>query len=609
MCLPKLLIKKPQMTRQERVTHYKNLAAEQQGFSQSLKKQIYFCGTLRLALFMAIGATIYLLFNISWAIFVALFIGAILFARLLSWQRKLSQQKSYADALVKIANDELKGFEGDYSAFDGAKERINPMHDFSFDLDIFGECSIFQLLNRTALPLGQHRLADYLEFPLHEKTAIEQRQETIKELAQLENFCLSFRKLGNVTDSCFSNLEEVSKIFSTQVDFPNRAFWQAAIIVVPLLYIVLLVLVLVGVVSGNTFILLYFAALALSSIPTKRILRMLNTFNKKTKQLDTYAQLFQLIENTSFKSHLAKKLQNAVLQPVATSKNIAKLDYYYRNLDVTFSPAIFFLNPFLLNVRYALKISKWMQLHAAYTKKWFDVLAEFDALVSLGTFTANNPDFSFPEPADSFVFQGKNVGHPLLSREKCVTNNIDIARKPYFMIVTGANMAGKSTYLRTVSVNHLLASVGAPVYADSLRFYPGRLLTNLRTADSLVNSESYFFAELKRLKMIIDTLKSGAESGLFIILDEILKGTNSEDKQKGSLALMKRLVNLGGNGIIATHDLALGALENEFPDAVHNYHFDATIVGDTLTLDYRLHRGIAKNMNASFLMRSMGITE
>jgi DNA mismatch repair ATPase MutS len=151
--------------------------------------------------------------------------------------------------------------------------------------------------------------------------------------------------------------------------------------------------------------------------------------------------------------------------------------------------------------------------------------------------------------------------------------------------------------------------VGAPVYADSLRFYPGRLLTNLRTADSLVNSESYFFAELKRLKMIIDTLKSGTESGLFIILDEILKGTNSEDKQKGSLALMKRLVNLGGNGIIATHDLALGALENEFPNAVHNYHFDATIVGDTLTLDYRLHRGIAKNMNASFLMRSMGITE
>ncbi|MDR0332601.1 MAG: hypothetical protein LBI15_03980 [Dysgonamonadaceae bacterium] len=597
------------MTRYERIIHYKNLAAEQQGFSQSLKKQIYFCGTLRLVVFIAIGFAIYLLFNISWAIFVTLFIGTILFARLLSWQRKLSQQKSYADALVKIANDELKAFEGDYSSFNGAKERINPMHDFSFDLDIFGEWSVFQLLNRTALPLGQHRLADYLEFPLHEKNVIEQRQETIKELAQLEDFCLSFRKLGGVSDGGFSNLEEVSKTFSANIDFPNRKFWQVSVTIVPLLYIVMWTLVFFELVPSGAFVLLYVATLGLSTIPMKRIMSILNTFNKKTKQLDTYAQLFQLIENTPFKSHLAKQLQNAVLQPVATSKNIAKLDYYYRNLDVTFSPAIFFLNPFLLNVRYALKISKWMQLHATYTKKWFDVLAEFDALISLGTFTANNPDFSFPEPADSFVFQGKNLGHPLLSREKCVTNDIDIDQKPYFMIVTGANMAGKSTYLRTVSVNHLLASIGAPVYADSLRFYPGRLLTNLRTADSLVNSESYFFAELKRLKMIIDTLKSGTENGLFIILDEILKGTNSEDKQKGSFALMKRLVNLGGNGIIATHDLALGALENEFPNAVHNYHFDATIIGDTLTLDYRLHRGIAKNMNASFLMRSMGITE
>jgi ABC-type multidrug transport system fused ATPase/permease subunit len=597
------------MTRQERITHYKSLAAKQQLLSQSLKKQIYLCGTLRLVVFLAMGVIIYLLFNVSWTIFVTLFVGAILFARLLSRQRKLSQQKSYADALVKIANDELKTFEGDYSSFNGAKERIDPMHDFSFDLDIFGERSVFQLLNRTALPLGQHRLADYLEFPLREKNVIEQRQEAVKELAQFEDFCLTFRKLGSVADGGFSNLEEVTKTFSTNLDFPNRPFWQAAAVAVPLLYIVLLALVLAGVVSVGAFGLLYVATLGLSMMPMKRIMSILNVFNKKTKQLDTYAQLFQLIERTPFKSHLAKRLQNAVLQPVATSKNIAKLDYYYRNLDVTFSPAIFFLNPFLLNVRYALKINKWMQFHAAYTEKWFDVLAEFDALISLGTFAANNPDFSFPGMADSFVFQGKNLGHPLLSREKCVANDINIDRKPYFMIVTGANMAGKSTYLRTVSINHLLASVGAPVYADSLRFYPGRLLTNLRTADSLVNSESYFFAELKRLKMIIDTLKSSTESGLFIILDEILKGTNSEDKQKGSFALMKRLVNLGGNGIIATHDLALGALENEFPDAVRNYHFDATIIGDTLTLDYRLHRGIAKNMNASFLMKSMGITE
>lgn len=169
-------------------------------------------------------------------------------------------------------------------------------------------------------------------------------------------------------------------------------------------------------------------------------------------------------------------------------------------------------------------------------------------------------------------------------------------------------MAGKSTYLRTIGINHLLASVGLPVNAERLSFYPGRLLTNLRTSDSLVNSESYFFAELKRLKMIIDRLVSG-EEGMLIILDEILKGTNSEDKQRGSQALIKRLVGLGGCGIIATHDLALGNLETQYPEVIKNWHFDALIQEDALTYSYKLQEGLARNMNASFLMRKMGITE
>ncbi|HBU46187.1 MAG TPA: hypothetical protein DEB36_10550, partial [Porphyromonadaceae bacterium] len=200
------------------------------------------------------------------------------------------------------------------------------------------------------------------------------------------------------------------------------------------------------------------------------------------------------------------------------------------------------------------------------------------------------------------------LGHPLLPRRKCVKNDINVFRKPFFMIVTGANMAGKSTYLRTVGVNYVLAGAGLPVCAESMSYRPGQLLTNLRTADSLVNNESYFFAELKRLKMIIERLESG-EHDLFIILDEILKGTNSHDKQKGSSQLMKRLVKLGGNGIIATHDLTLGELENEYPQEIANFHFDAKIENDLLSFDYKLQQGIARTMNASFLMKSMGITE
>ena len=243
------------------------------------------------------------------------------------------------------------------------------------------------------------------------------------------------------------------------------------------------------------------------------------------------------------------------------------------------------------------------------TQKWFDVMATFDALISLGTLAFNNPDYIFPETvSEIFRLEAQEMGHPLILREKCIKNDVIISGAPYFMIITGANMAGKSTYLRTIGVNHLLASIGAPVCARNFVFTPGKLLTNLRTADSLVNSESYFFAELKRLKMIIERLETH-EEGLFVILDEILKGTNSEDKQKGSFALMRRFVKLGGNGIIATHDLALGALETEFPHAIKNYHFDADISNDTLSFTYQIHEGVARNMNATFLMKNMGIVE
>ena len=194
----------------------------------------------------------------------------------------------------------------------------------------------------------------------------------------------------------------------------------------------------------------------------------------------------------------------------------------------------------------------------------------------------------------------------MLNREVCVSNDVTIENHPFFLVVTGANMAGKSTYLRTVGINLMLACAGAPACASSLRFYPYKLVTNLRTSDSLTDNESYFFAELKRLKMIIDRLQSGEP--LFIILDEILKGTNSEDKQKGSIALMKQLVSLRANGIIATHDLLLGDLEKEFPDAIKNYRFEADIKDDHLSFTYKIREGVAQNMNASFLMKKMGIT-
>ena len=290
------------------------------------------------------------------------------------------------------------------------------------------------------------------------------------------------------------------------------------------------------------------------------------------------------------------------------SHAINQLKSYHNNLTVSYTfPVLMLFNPYLLwNVKYAIKVEQWTEKYKSEIEQWFEAIAQFDMLVSMGVFAFNHPDYTYPQVSDKFRFEGKALGHPMLHRDKCVRNDVNICKTPYFLVITGANMAGKSTYLRTIGINHTLACAGVPVCTESLTFYPCRLVTNLRTADSLADNESYFFAELKRLKMIIDRLQSGEE--LFIILDEILKGTNSEDKQKGSMALMKQLLSLNGNGIIATHDLLLGNLEQEYPDNVKDYRFEADITNDQLTFSYKIRKGVAQNMNACFLMKKMGIT-
>lgn len=254
-------------------------------------------------------------------------------------------------------------------------------------------------------------------------------------------------------------------------------------------------------------------------------------------------------------------------------------------------------------LRQVMQIEKWKEAHSADLPRWIEAIGAIDAYCSLATFSYNHPDYIYPQiTSQSFHLQAEALGHPLMDRNKCVRNGIDMEKRPFFIIITGANMAGKSTYLRTVGVNYLLACIGAPVWAAKMEIFPARLVTSLRTSDSLTDNESYFFAELKRLKLIIDKLKAGEE--LFIILDEILKGTNSMDKQKGSFALIKQFMSMDANGIIATHDLLLGTLIDAFPQNIRNYCFEADITNNELTFSYQMRSGIAQNMNACFLMKN-----
>jgi len=238
--------------------------------------------------------------------------------------------------------------------------------------------------------------------------------------------------------------------------------------------------------------------------------------------------------------------------------------------------------------------------------------AFFDAQNSLANYVFNHPKHHFPIiKNENFVIRAKQLGHPLLNKEKRIDNDFTIDNHEFF-IITGANMAGKSTFLRTVSLSIVMANIGLPVCAEKFEYKPIHLITSMRTSDSLTDDESYFFSELKRLKYIVDlvlpnkTSKAQSNKSYFIILDEILKGTNSKDKAIGSRKFVERLVHSNATGIIATHDLSLCEITKDLPQ-VKNHYFDAEIINDELYFDYTFKDGICQNMNASFLLKKMEI--
>ncbi len=576
----------------------------------NLQKKIHLIGTIRLLLVVGAVVAVWFLRSSDWLIIagvVLLFITP--FASLMMYHSVLSHKRSYAEAVIKLCSDEIKGLDYDFSAFDGAADKINGNHSFSLDLDLFGERSFFQSINRTVTNIGRELLVNWFIKPLSDKEIIIERQEAVKELSAHTKLRQHFYVTGIQQPGNKNDLDLLARLINSPVYFANNIFWKASVWIAPIVWLGLFIALGLSLISPVIFSVLFVISFLISYFPLKKINKVHYTVNKLEKLLATYAELMKSIEGDTFQSKLLNDISHQLVSyEVTASKAIKKLSSHIGSLDQRGTLTGVLLNIFTFrDVRASISIEKWKLGYGKDTVKWFDALSRFDALSSLAGFAFNHPEYIFPNIADDyFKMSGKGLGHPLIHRDVCVKNDILIEKNPYFLIITGANMAGKSTYLRTIGINFLLSCIGAPVCADELTVYPANMVTSLRTSDSLVSNESYFFAELKRLKMIIDRLNKGQE--LFIILDEILKGTNSVDKQKGSIALMRQLISFKTCGIIATHDLALGTLEQEFPAEAKNFRFEADITNEELTFTYLLREGIAQNMNASFLMKKMGIT-
>lgn len=589
--------------------HYTERLSLTEGQLQQVKKQIFRISMLRLALFIAGIAGLYFFFNQTTLLIICICLTFLPLFILVKIHNRFFIRKEWLETQARIIQEELQALSGDYSSFEDGKEYVNPEHPYSFDLDIFGRRSLFQSINRTCTFFGKNRLAKWLQNHLHEKTSIEKRQEMVREISEHTLFREQFRVAGLVHHGQSSDGEKIQAWSQSPAQYLHAGWVKAFIWGVPVINSLLLITSLAGWTSFSWLGLSFGIFLVLSFGIIKRATYIQETYGKQLKSLNGYARLIALAKAENWKSAGMQELmerfnlngQSPIQALQQLSKELDRLDLRNNQfLYVLLEGSIFF------QLQEIVRIERWKARYGQHISKWLETVGELDALCSLGTFAYNHPQYTYPELTEKpFCFLATQMGHPLMPASQCVKNDATIPSRPFFLIITGANMAGKSTYLRTIGVNYLLACIGAPVCCERLKLYPNQLITSLRTSDSLSDNESYFFAELKRLKRIIDLLNQGQQ--LFIILDEILKGTNSMDKQKGSFDLIRQFMQLKANGIIATHDLLLGSLIKQFPEEIRNYCFEADIKENELTFSYKLREGVAQNMNAYFLMKKMGI--
>jgi hypothetical protein len=536
--------------------------------------------------------------------------GTISFLLTINHYLYLQKSLQHDESLTDINNKELQALAGDYSMFDSGDEFIDPDHPYTSDLDVFGELSLFQYFNRSATSLGKNRLAQWLQIPLREPVAIRNRQAVVDELATKPEFRHEFLASGYMEKELPADKDNLLQWIKEPAEFGHWKF-RFFVIFIPTLTLLLVSLVSLSLLSPvwiTTYLLLPFSILG---IYWKKISRKYRMLSKKSDLVKKYSGLLLTIEKESFTSRQMKDLKGALegksgLPSDATKKLSAILNAFEARNNMLMGFLLNFL--FLWDLIQVMRTEKWQAIHKEDLPRWLELLAETDAVCSLANFHFNHTGSIFPEVfVDGPLLKAKSLGHPLVPPKNRVDNPATIPGWKHFTIITGANMAGKSTYLRTVGVNLILAMAGSAVIAEEMAFQTASLVTSIRTRDSLQKSESYFYAELKRLKYIIDRLHE--DEKLIILLDEILKGTNSRDKQGGSFALLEKLLRYNASGLVATHDLALGEMEKQYPDHITNKSFEVVIEHDLLVFDYKLKDGIARQMNATFLMKKMGITD
>lgn len=580
------------------------------GFSTALtaiNKKYNSVSFLRLISIVLFLVFIYYYLKTSAVIYIALSIflfGA--FIVLMRIHSKLLFKKQVNQALFNINEDEIAYLERKKIPFENGHEFNDFHHPYAYDLDIFGEHSLFQNLNRTATFIGKKILAEKM-LKLSPNDEILSNHKAIQELSEKLDWrqeFLAFAKISNDSQSNYDTLLKWSVFNST----PLSKVTVFLSYFLPILFLVTLIGYIIT--SNTTFasVLSYLFVLNLIVLGrfTKRIQLEIANSSNIDKTIHQYSLLLNKIEEETFVSEKLINLQQKLtFKKENASVHFKKLSSLFSNMDTigNLVTAIVFNGTFLFNLHVFKSLVQWKTEHADALENWLGVIGEFEMLNSLANMSYNNPDFVYPTLNTNFEIDFSNLSHPLLNENSRIGNDVRFHPES-FMILTGSNMSGKSTFLRSLGINMVLTGMGSAVCASQANVHPLPVLVSMRLSDSLSDSESYFFAEIKRLKQIMDELET---QPAFVLLDEILRGTNSDDKRNGTIEVVKKVIGKKAIGAIATHDIEVCLTTNDYPNTLTNKCFEVEIVNNDLHFDYKLREGICKNRSATFLMKKMGV--
>lgn len=586
---------------------YTTRASKFEEEANALKSKYDTYSFVRLAYFLiGFGLAMYLM-TVYWIYgTVALFIFLVSFYRFVQWHQRIQEAEQHTRYLAKINKLEAAVVDQhQYQEYPSGEDQIHPNHPYSLDLDIFGPYSVFQYTNRTATAIGQERLADYLKTQAS-LTQIDERQKAIAELKDQLDWRQHFQAFGLETEDSLEHvnllrhwLEEPPFVSTNKwliFSFNFMPIWMTIGIVLSIFYLPWQIIL---------------GFLVWPVLIIRQTIEKVNKAHLQTTHAEAslayYAKLIGHIETSDFKAPLLARLRTTFQQEGQyASKLIKRLSYIIAQLNVRYNAFAILFNIFALwDLHWVYRLEKWKIAQKKQLPIWFDSLSEFEALSSFGNLYHNNASWVFPTIHQEQKFKAVALGHPLIQEKDRICNDLSLPTDGHIKLVTGSNMAGKSTFLRTVGLNIVLANTGSPVCAESMQLPPLQVYTSMRTQDALHESTSSFYAELKRLKFIIEAVEKG--DNIFFLLDEILKGTNSKDRHTGAKALIRQLIKSKGSGIIATHDLELGQLEATADGAIENLRMEVEIKDGKLFFDYKLQKGVSESFNATLLMQNMGI--